>query len=243
MFRSGLWSTGHALIAAVDGMYKVPLNRDTTEYLAKCYLLLGDPSTHVWQDVPQAATLTGPTRINVGTGEQTFSVKIGAQPVKNAQVCVSGPLTDEVTYVTGFTDASGSVRLSIDAPADGMLAAYAWAKNIIPVEQQITVGTGIVEIVRKPANSDGSFSLKLNPFAATTTLSYSLPKSGSATLAIYSLDGALVRTVSSGMQAAGFHSVVWNGRNEHGTPAKCGVYIASLRHGNDVVRQSLTKTE
>jgi hypothetical protein len=238
MFKNGLWSTGQALIAAVDGMYKVPLNKDTTEYLAKCYMLLGDPSTHAWQDVPKTATLTGPTQIPIGVSEQTFSVKIGGQPVKNAQVCISGAFNDSVSYVTGFTDANGSVKLSINAPTDRMLTAYTWAKNIIPVEQQIMAGT--VGIIKKSANANGSLSLAMNPFA-TKTISYSLPRAGSTTLAIYSPSGALVRTLALGMQSAGLHTIIWNGWNDQGVNVACGVYFISLRYENNLIRQRLTK--
>ena len=246
LFKSGLWSTGHALIASVDGMYKVPLNRDTSEYLARCYLLLGDPSTHVWQDAPQTATLTGPTKVALGTSEQTFTVKIGTQAVKNAQVCVSRALgeADSVTYATGFTDANGSVKLSINVTKDCILNAYAWAKNIIPVEHQITAGSGIGTL-KNFVQGNESFSLNagFNPSAPSATISYWLPKAGEATVTIYSLSGALVRTVASSMQLSGFHSMVWNGRNDQGRTVARGVYLISLRHENGVIQKQLTKIE
>jgi hypothetical protein len=242
LFKSGLWSTGHALVAAVDGMYKKPLNRDTTEYLARCYLLLGDPSTHPWQEAPQTATLTSPEKIDVGKSEQTFTVKIGAQAVKNAQVCVSDGLNDSITFVTGFTDANGSVKLSINAPKNGKITVYTWAKNIIPVENIITVGTGVSGIVLKSGNTDGSFSLQLNPIAAST-ISYSLPNAGNSTLAIYSLSGELIKTLSSGLHTAGQHSIYWNGRNNQGMTVARGAYLVSLRHENNIIQQRLTKTE
>jgi hypothetical protein len=244
MFERGLWSPGQALIAAIDTMYKSDLNRDTTNFQARSYILLGDPSTHVWKDVPQMAALTGPTSIPFGTSDQTFTVKIGPQPVKNALVCASGSLSDSITYVTGFTDSNGSVTLSINATTSGALSLVARGECMFPIEQAITVGN--VGTIRKFSQGAAPFSLTAgfpNPYVPAANISYSLVKAGFTTLTIYSLGGALVRTVVSGIQSAGSHSIIWNGRDNKGMAAARGVYFISLRQANLVLRQRITKIE
>jgi hypothetical protein len=62
-----------------------------------------------------------------------------------------------------------------------------------------------------------------NPSAATVGISYSLPKSGKAELAVYDMVGQKVATLASGVVSAGRHEVSWNGAS---VPA--GVYFYRL---------------
>jgi len=49
-----------------------------------------------------------------------------------------------------------------------------------------------------------------NPFNASTTISYTLPKQSQATLDIYDILGRKVQTLYDGKQTSGEHSVIWN---------------------------------
>jgi hypothetical protein len=246
MFQKGLSTPGQALFAGIDAMYKkTSLAKDVSDYLARLYVIIGDPSIHIWKDVPQTAAVTGPTSIPAGASSQTVIVKIGSQPVQNAQVCISGALNDSVTYASGFTDANGSVTLSITvSAASTSLWLVARGGTIIPVEQQITVGTSKAVHHASPVSAPLALRpAQPNPFASAALISYSLPMTGLATVAVHSLSGALVQTIASGVQSAGFHSLYWDGRNEKGGIVARGVYFISLRQANNIVRQRITKTE
>jgi hypothetical protein len=244
MFQKGLTTPGQALIAGIHVMYKkTSLGRDTTDFLARLFLVIGDPSIHIWKDVPQTATVTNPTTIPVGSSSQTITVKMGSQPVKNAQVCISGALTDSVTYVSGFTDSNGTVKLSINThTASSTVSFVARGGNILPVEKQITVvTTGAMSTIE---NHSALLSLKAtcqSPTAPEMTVSFSLPKAGQAMVAIHSLSGALVRTLACGMQSAGIHFITWNGRSDNGIAVARGVYLVSLRQTNSPISQLITK--
>ncbi len=67
-----------------------------------------------------------------------------------------------------------------------------------------------------------------NPFNPTTTIRYSLPGTGQARLAIYSVHGQLVRTLIDGPTQAGHHSVAWNGTDPRGRAVASGVYLYRL---------------
>jgi len=67
-----------------------------------------------------------------------------------------------------------------------------------------------------------------NPFNPTTTLTYYLPTEGSVKLAIYDIRGGLVKSLVSGVEDPGHHSVVWNGVNELGNQVSSGVYFVRL---------------
>jgi flagellar hook assembly protein FlgD len=114
--------------------------------------------------------------------------------------------------------------------------------NILPVEKQISVIT--TGAMSNPEISSESFSLKATsqiPIASAMPIGFSLPKAGQATISIYSLHGAIIRTLISGMQSAGMHSTAWNGRDEKGIPVACGAYIVSLRQAHCALSQRITK--
>ena len=73
-----------------------------------------------------------------------------------------------------------------------------------------------------------------NPFNPRTTISFSLPAPGHASLAVYDITGRKVRTLVSGPMSAGAHSVTWDGRDDAGKPAASGVYISRIAAGERV---------
>jgi hypothetical protein len=70
-----------------------------------------------------------------------------------------------------------------------------------------------------------------NPFNPSTTLSFVLPSSGTASLAVYDITGRKVRDLAAGHMTAGAHSTVWDGRDASGHAVSSGVYFARLSLG------------
>ncbi len=70
-----------------------------------------------------------------------------------------------------------------------------------------------------------------NPFNPVTTIHFDLDRPGSATLRVYSVSGALVRTLVEKRLPAGRFRAVWDGRDAAGRPAASGVYIYRLTEG------------
>lgn len=68
-----------------------------------------------------------------------------------------------------------------------------------------------------------------NPFNPQTKISYTLDTPGSAQLRIFDVSGRVVRTLVSGRQDAGEHSVVWDGNGDDGRAQASGVYCYQLR--------------
>ena len=76
-----------------------------------------------------------------------------------------------------------------------------------------------------------------NPFNPETWIPYQLAKATDVTVSIYSVNGALVRTLALGHQAAGVYqtksrSAYWDGRNELGERVASGVYFYTLTAGD-----------
>jgi len=70
-----------------------------------------------------------------------------------------------------------------------------------------------------------------NPFNPSTKISFSLPSDETVRLAVYSLDGRLVRVLLSGPRIAGRHEVVWDGADDQGRSVASGAYFCRLAAG------------
>jgi len=66
-----------------------------------------------------------------------------------------------------------------------------------------------------------------NPLASggQVTLRLAMPEDGHANVAIYDVGGRLVRTLSAGPLPAGYHDLVWNGRDASGGGVGAGIYL------------------
>ena len=77
-----------------------------------------------------------------------------------------------------------------------------------------------------------------NPSHVGTTISFSLTQAGDARLAIYDVQGRLIRTLMDGWQQVGAQSVVWDGRDDKGAPTPSGIYLYRLdAEGGNLVRK------
>jgi hypothetical protein len=82
-----------------------------------------------------------------------------------------------------------------------------------------------------------------NPFNPRTTIRFSLPTTGPATVRVFAADGHLVRTLVDHVMPAGDHAIDWDGRDRQGRPAAAGAYVVRLEHGHGraATRASLVK--
>ncbi|RKU10410.1 hypothetical protein C6503_20065, partial [Candidatus Poribacteria bacterium] len=76
-----------------------------------------------------------------------------------------------------------------------------------------------------------------NPFNPETWIPYHLAKGADVTLHIYAMNGALVRTLTLGHQAAGKYqdrsrAAYWDGKNAFGEPVASGAYFYTLTAGD-----------
>jgi hypothetical protein len=78
-----------------------------------------------------------------------------------------------------------------------------------------------------------------NPFNPQTSVKFVNPRSGGVNLAIYDVQGRLVRTLVSESLEAGEHSRIWDGRGDDGQQAASGVYFARMVAGADVAKAKL----
>ncbi|HEY3156470.1 MAG TPA: S8 family serine peptidase [Candidatus Eisenbacteria bacterium] len=77
-----------------------------------------------------------------------------------------------------------------------------------------------------------------NPFNPVTTIHFALDRAGPAALRVFSIRGALVRTLVQKELPSGRYRAQWDGRDEQGRPVGSGVYIYRLTAGGrDLARK------
>ncbi len=78
-----------------------------------------------------------------------------------------------------------------------------------------------------------------SPARSATRLAFTLPSSSRARLAVYALDGRLVRVLEDGVLDAGTHAPSWDLRDGAGSRVPVGVYFARLESGTRVAQRRL----
>ncbi len=89
-----------------------------------------------------------------------------------------------------------------------------------------------------PANTlPAKFELEQNypnPFMTSTAIPYKLKTQEDIKVTIYDILGRVIRSMRSGTQSPGTHSVLWDGNNGSGHRVAAGVYFYSLQAGNEM---------
>ena len=124
-------------------------------------------------------------------------------------------------------------------PADGLVVAGTHGKGIYSIS--IPTGTAVDE-AELPLPTGLSQNVP-NPFNPMTTISFTLPAAGRATLAIYDVAGNRIRTLVSQDLEAGDHQVVWRGSDDRGRQVAAGIYLYRLDCGSvhEVKRMTLVR--
>lgn len=87
----------------------------------------------------------------------------------------------------------------------------------------VTAGTTPEILVLSPGHP--------NPFTASTNLQLTLPEPAAVVLEVFDARGRRVRTLDLGRQAAGAHSVSWDGLDDRGVRAAPGVFFLRVTAG------------
>lgn len=125
--------------------------------------------------------------------------------------------TLNVTFAPAQTgDYSGWIQVVSDDPLRDTLNVFVTGVAIPP--------TGIGKNGLLPF----TFAVKQNypnPFNPTTTIKFQLPQASRTQLVIYNILGQKVRFLLNKKIEAGYHEVVWDGRNDLGHSVASGLYI------------------
>lgn len=107
--------------------------------------------------------------------------------------------------------------------------------RILAVED-LTVG-----ITELPNRIQSGFITFPNPFTSSTKITFVLHEPSHVSLAIYDMQGKLVKTLLDGNMQAGQHDAIWNANNGTGEILNNGLYLCILRTDAELVSRKLLK--
>ena len=125
------------------------------------------------------------------------------------------------------------------------------AKQLNPTDARFQKGIAVLESLLTPLREQDMVPKATallanypNPFNPETWIPYQLAKSADVTLTVYSVEGALVRTLSLGHLSAGLYhtrsrAAYWDGRNMMGEPVASGLYFYTLTAGEFTATRKL----
>ena len=73
-----------------------------------------------------------------------------------------------------------------------------------------------------------------NPFNTSTSIRYAIPRNTHIELAIYNIQGQLIRTLLNGEEMAGTHTIIWDGKDNEGKKLGTGIYFYQLKETNGI---------
>jgi hypothetical protein len=194
MFQEGLDTPGEALLRGKLNMYNVYGNDYYVPYHYKIYCVLGDPSIHIWKDVPLAVNVDYPASILVGPNQLEFTVTFASSgaPVPNAQLTLAG----DSIFSTAFSDAQGHVIMEItpELPDTLMLTVrggkvYPYQATIEIVQPaELVVPNGNPVIVDVDGNTDGLINPNENGTITFTLKNWGSQTAGNVVATLLSLE-------------------------------------------------------
>jgi len=149
---------------------------------------------------------------------------------------IPGKEFSEITFLSGYgTTVEPHSYAYFDRELDA--GAYDYRLQQIDANGGRTV-SATIRVTIQPFEFD-LFPASPNPFNNSTRIIFHLPHTTQADLAIYNLNGCLVRLLVSAYLPVGRHEMTWSGKDEHGLDVASGCYICRLKVGDRVQIQRL----
>lgn len=128
--------------------------------------------------------------------------------------------------------------LTTDAYSSGKVALYEFFDQSFDNVEISLIPTGVSDAdLPRPGSILAVFP---NPFNPQATITFTLPQTQRATLAVYDLTGTRLDILAERVFTAGEHSVTWNGRDVLGRSVPSGTYCVRVETDAGVAAQKVT---
>jgi hypothetical protein len=112
----------------------------------------------------------------------------------------------------------------------------------------LNLSPGVIDSIDVAAGIDPASECRFlknwpNPFPATTSIIFHLPRPGRITLKIHDVTGRLVRAAEVGWLEAGTNNFEWDGRDGHGHSVASGVYFLTLTADRTTLSTKMIRVE
>ncbi|MFZ4619586.1 MAG: putative Ig domain-containing protein [Bacteroidota bacterium] len=169
--------------------------------------------------------------------------------VVTAKTMSTMALTDSMMFSSFFPKERANLALAGTKPLNtaGDIARFTFALNKKNVRGNSVLFTmkkfvlnekdyandiaGITLSVKPAASLPTVYALEQNfpnPFNPSTTINYQLPNESRVSITVFNMLGQQVKQMVDADQAAGYHSIVWNGMDNNGSPVSSGVYLYKI---------------
>jgi hypothetical protein len=138
-------------------------------------------------------------------------------------------LNGSLVYQAGYFEVNNKpVRINIQHLQKGDIAVNLSYQFIGDDNIVLSAGSEALELTPVPKE----FSLQQNypnPFNPVTTINYDLPKDAYVNLVIYDILGREIVNLVGKDMPAGYQTVIWNTRNQFGSPVAAGIYFYQIQ--------------
>jgi gingipain R len=190
------------------------------------HMVFGCPEMDIFCETSPLPFITVSHASTIAPGVFDVTVGDSKAPVVGALV---GVAQNAVLLDGAYTNSSGVASLNIPSiPTGDDVNLTVTYHNMYPYTAMVPVsGTGV-------GGSAGTVAVLAlgrvlpNPVTVAAQISYVLPAAGEARLQVFDLSGRIISTITDGEQAAGMHTVTWNGDDHNGQLVPDGVYFYRL---------------
>lgn len=194
-------------------------------------------------DLILSATAAGPGAIDFGGGPLTLTTDI-----YSACVARFFPNNGALRWQKKFSGNSHVYAMACEADGQFILGGTFYGTLNLGGSDLVNAGEGDWFVARFSDNLTAAGPTLIraslaqnspNPFNPSTTIAYTLTRPARAVIEIVDVSGRLVTRIDEGMQPAGAHNTMWNGRDTSGKPAASGVYFYRLQGMPEVAARKM----
>ncbi len=194
------------LLGAGDGTFAPPLayELEGTGWQASIADVSGDGEA----DVVVANQWNGTVTVLVGSGEGDFPERASYGVGRTA-----------LAVAAGNFDGEGEIDLVVIG------SGRSEARVLLNKTIGLTVGAPEGE---PPPRARLPLQIRPNPFNPAGSVRFTLAEGAHASLRVYDVSGRVIRILLEDPLPAGFHEILWDGRDGRGRPAPSGIYLLRL---------------
>ncbi len=185
------------------------------------------------------ATCTAAQFVSLSWVVQSETNLLGYNILRNKEEDLAAALTLNTEPISEGTAAGTQISYSyLDEQVEPGSTYHYWLESVDldgtshffgPVS--VSISGGDEEQVPEIPTTTTLLAAFPNPFSPNTTIPYVLKGGGDVHIRVYDTRGRLVRSFSQPAQTAGYHKVVWDGRDENGRSVASGIYTYKMTSG------------
>ncbi|MDQ7798803.1 MAG: FG-GAP-like repeat-containing protein [Candidatus Edwardsbacteria bacterium] len=108
-----------------------------------------------------------------------------------------------------------------------------------PVIDEVSLDYQVSSGISGDKITANDFEVKIISSGNGIRLSYSLPKESPVDIAVYNIEGRLVRIIFNGEQRPGQYNLSWNGLNANNAKISSGVYLCRAKFGSKIYNNKI----